>query len=502
MLCYRLTRYLILSVLTLGFLTSCSDDPAAPIDEGNNGTLLLSRISAAMVTGGSETISIITDAPPGKHKSCTVLCSDPDVASVTSTDSTFTVTGVAVGNCVVTVESTDGCLRSMPVQIYDPTVIDTGELLVTYTDEFLHIYSWAAGIGCSLWKPIPPEGFYEVGWYLGGYSFDPNGQDAVMVVKAKPGSDAVAFSESFETVLTYNCYWYRPIPPTGYKTLGMVVTRGDPPNSIACIRDDLTMFGASTSTPIYTFYAYDTDWSFWGIEQPDAGPHTSAYLAPGAFLHYPGLTPPTLDPTLNVLKVELPQLAEAPAQLFMPTLTSYQSPPTETAPRFARAMLVPCTAVRDAQYENDMPWRIANSPFYRLERQVYYKLLYHNYNQTSEVQTNTVTIRSGVTTTESASFHQNTGVSIAVETGIDIKFFSSKVTTTLSLEMGYETQTAVAELEEKEVSTSINTAAGKAAALWQEFNRFVLYRHDGTELQPVSAWEFGIDSYVTDEYPN
>lgn len=203
-----------------------------------------------------------------------------------------------------------------------------------------------------------------------------------------------------------------------------------------------------------------------------------------------------------MLNVELPLLAEAPAREFAPTLRGYASPAPETAPRFACAMLVPCNVVRDEEYADDMPWRVANSPFYRLERQVYYKLLYHNYNQTSEVQTNQVTIRSGVSTTESESFHQNTAVGVSFETGVDIKIFSSKVTTTISLEMGYDSQTSVTELQEREVATSINTAPRKAAALWQEYNRYVLYRHDGTELEPVSAWSFGIDSYVTDEFPD
>lgn len=500
----RLSVFLISLMMSVGLLAGCSDDdPVEPTVEVSDDALLLSRISAAMVAGGSETVKILENGTPVSRAGYTIASSDPGVASVTSTDTTLTVTGVDVGRCTITVESADGRTRSMPVQIYDPQVIDTGELLVTYTDEFEYVNQWDAGIGCRLWNPVPPAGFHAVGSYLGLWGVDINGQQAAMVVQAKSGSDAIAITDEFEQVLNYSdrIFW-RPIPPEGYKALGMMATFQVAPNPVACIREDLTMTAAATETPIYTFFAYDTHWSWWGVEQPDAGPHASAYLAPGTFLYEPGETPPTVNPMMNVLKVELPLLAEAPAQEFVPKLTGYASPPAETVPRFARAMLVPCTAVRDAAYDDDMPWRIANSPFYRLERQVYYKLLYHNYNQTSEVQTNSVTIRSGVTTSESQSFHQNTGVSIAMETGVDIKFFSSKVTTTISLEMGYESQTSVSELEEKEVSTSINTAPGKAAALWQEFNRYVLYRHDGSQLQPVTAWEFGIDSYVTDDYPD
>ena len=171
-------------------------------------------------------------------------------------------------------------------------------------------------------------------------------------------------------------------------------------------------------------------------------------------------------------------------------------------PILSREMLVPCTIVRDPLYAGNFFWRISNSPFYRLERQVYYKLLYHNHNQTSETQTNSVLIRSGVTTEESNSYWEETSISVTAEAGISIKAFEAKVSTTVSRAFGYETTTSVAELNEKEISSSINTPAGKAAALWQRYNRFVLKRHNGTRLEPVSAWEFGIDSYVTDEYPH
>ncbi|MFO7653186.1 MAG: Vps62-related protein [Candidatus Krumholzibacteriia bacterium] len=493
---------LLAAALVLAALAGCGgDDPTAPPLEG--GDLLLSRTSVAVVPGGSETVAIVVSGLGGAREACTAVSSDPGVATVVAADSTLTVTGVAVGACTVTVTSQGGLTRSLPVQVYDPTVIDTGELLITFTDEFSHITTWAAGPGCSIWRPVAPEGFHALGSHLDTYTANPNGQRGVMVVKAKPGTNAIAFTDTFELMLNYSSreFW-RPVPPAGYVALGMVVTHWTSPDSVACIRADLTVPAAASPTPLYTFNAYSTDFSWWGVEQPNSGPHGGAYLAPGTFFYEPGLSPPTLDPVLHILNVELPLLAEAPPQEFAPTLAGYASPPQQTAPRFARAMLAPCTIVRDAQYADDMPWRIANSPFYRLERQVYYKLLYHNYNQTSEVQTNSVTLRSGASVTQSEAFHVNTGVSIAFETGVDIKMFSAKVTTTVSLEMGYETQTSVSQLEEKEVQTSINTAPGKAAAMWQEFNRYVLYRHDGTTLEPVSAWEFGIDSYVTDEYPD
>lgn len=113
-----------------------------------------------------------------------------------------------------------------------------------------------------------------------------------------------------------------------------------------------------------------------------------------------------------------------------------------------------------------------------------------------------MTIRSGVTTSESERFWEETSISISAEAGVSFSIFSGSVSATVSRTFGYETQTSISELEETEVSSSINTPPGKAAALWQKYNRFVLKRHNGTELEPVMSWEFGIDSYTTDEYPD
>jgi hypothetical protein len=133
---------------------------------------------------------------------------------------------------------------------------------------------------------------------------------------------------------------------------------------------------------------------------------------------------------------------------------------------------------------------------------VFYKRLFHDYNKTSLVQPHQVAMTSGVTTAETNTFRESTNVTISVETGIELKeIFSAKVTATASREFGYESQTSISELQQKEVTTTIHTAPGKAAALWQQYNRYVLYRHEGAALTAVTAWQFGIDSYVTDEYP-
>jgi hypothetical protein len=205
---------------------------------------------------------------------------------------------------------------------------------------------------------------------------------------------------------------------------------------------------------------------------------------------------------MNVLNVKLPMLAETPYQQYAPRLTGFDPPPDETVPILAREMLVPCTIVSDPLYGNNQMWRVTNSPFYRLERQVFYKLLYHNHNQTSITQHNSYTRRYGVTSTESEEFWNETSISVTVEAGISIKMFEAKVSTTISKSFGYSTMTSVSELEESEYQSGVDVLPGKAVAIWQRWNRYVLKRHNGTSLEPVKAWEFGINSFITDEYPD
>jgi hypothetical protein len=288
--------------------------------------------------------------------------------------------------------------------------------------------------------------------------------------------------------------------------LGSVVAPDNQPPALGdyvCVREDLTTFGSAGS---FIWNDNDTgmpyDLGCWKIYPPESGPHDFAYLETGTFVAWNYWNPPESHQVMNVLKVELPMLSEAPYQTYIPKLDSYDSPPEETVPLLGKAMLSPCTIVNDLLYANNIHWRVANSPFYRLERQVFYKLLYHNYNQTSELQNNQVTIRSGVTTEESQSYWEETSVSVTAEGGVSIGFFSGNVSATVSTSFGYSTQTSISELQETEITSSINTAPGKAAALWQKYNRFVLKRHNGTDLEPVAVWEFGIDSYLTDEYPD
>jgi len=518
----------VLTVFAVCFIGGCGkESPTNSLPPPDQSTLLLSRLSVSVVPGGSETIAICATDQGGSTDNCTITCSAPGVATATISDSTITITGVTYGTANVTVTSGSGMTRTIPVQVYNQYILDTGELFVTFIDSFTYL----TGNYIRWYHPVVPEGFHALG-SLVTYSnpvSSPDGKKAMMLVKAKNGSDALEWPVEYELLVRHETYlgpdphnlfnglWdivgtWRPIPPDGYVALGCAVTgrrlsipitsplpdcQTPPLDYIVCVREDLTV-DAEIGTEIWSDNV--PRYGYWTIDQPDAGPHEYCYLVTGTIFGWDQDNPPAYSDVLHVLKVELPMLAEAPYQSYVPQLTSYEEPSPESAPMMAKAMLVPSTIVNDLQYSGNLRWRIANSPFYRLERYVFYKLLYHNHNTSSQPQTNSVTIRSGVTTTESSTFWTETGVSITREAGVNIEFVEGKVSTTVSLKFGYSTQTSVSELQETEYSTSVNTAPGTAAACWQKYNRYVLFRHNGVNFEEVYAWEFGIDSYLVDDY--
>ncbi len=505
------------AVLLIAIICGC-DKSSTRSEGGGQSSILSSLICVSVIPGGTETIEITAVDPNGLPDTFEAICDDPDIATVMQDDSSIHITGVSYGTTAVTVMSGSGQTKSIPVQVYDHYVLDVGELLITFVD--IYQYRWRdQGSGCvhdgSFYHPVTEDGFRALG-SLGfpGYS-NPDGNYAMMVVKEKDGSDALAEPVDYSLLWFYRVgfmfydtvatFWI-PIPPDGYMAMGIVAQTGPEKPSLSdvvCVREDLTTPGDAGSF-IWNDDESGMPWDLgcWKIYPPEAGPHSMAYLETGTFVAWNYWHQPEFHQVMNVLKVELPMLAEAPYQTYVPQLNGYDTPPEETVPLMARAMLAPCTIVNDVIYGDNVQWRIANSPFYRLERHVFYKLLYHNHNQTSEIQTNSVLIRSGVTTTESETFWEETSVSVTAEAGVSIGFFSGRVSATVSTSFGYETQTSISELDETEVTSSINTAPGKAAALWQKYNRFVLKRHNGTYLEPVAAWEFGIDSYTTDEYPD
>jgi hypothetical protein len=513
--------YLLL-FLSITIVPGCKKSSTEPEPAGEDKSeLLVNSLSVALVPGGEQTVIVTAFDKDGNPGGFSVSSENSGIASVSKSDSIFTITGVDYGSTTITVTSFSGKSQEIPVKIYNPKILETDELLITFSQTFDLIGSlgFPFSTAGSFYNPVSTtDGFKPLGSLCISGTDNPDGTHGVMLVKAKDGSDALAAPVDYTLLwasdATGGISLWVPVPPDGYKAMGLVAHSGTFPvkpslDAVVCVREDLTVPGDAgeivyqASNPFLSGVPYFRSWK---IEPPISGPHENAYLSTGTFIAAIGSSsypdPPSANPVMNVLNVQLPMLTETPYQQYVPKLTSFDPPPEETVPILARSMLVPCTIVNDSLYAGDPSWRFSHSPFYVLERQVFYELRYHNYNQTSVLQHNSYTKKYGVTTTESQKFWSETGVSVSVEGGISIGIFSGKVTATVSTSFGYSTMTSVAELQEDDYTSSIDSPPGKAVAIWQRYNRFVLKRLNGTSLEPVAVWEFGINSFVTDEYPD
>jgi len=509
-----------LIVFTLIFIgcksTSTEPEPGPPPEDKSE--FLLYSLYISLVPGGTEAVTVKSKDEDGNLESFSVTSDDPAVATAAvDNDSNFTITAVAYGKTNLKIVDASGDEKNLPVQVYDPETLDTGELLIKFTTEFR--WRWDdSGSGAfmdgSFGHPVPPDGFFALGSLAQRGYADPSGKEGVMVVQAKEGSDAIAHPVDYTKIWDDSgsgadddgSIW-RPVPPDGYVAMGLVAQRGYGKPSlqdVVCIREDLT-YEAEAGGTIWVDIGSgaDDDFECWPIIPPGgSAAHENAYMYTGTFCAMRNYGHPDFAelPCMHVLNVTLPMLAKTDWRTYTPKLTGYDLPPEWTVPLMAKQMLIPCTMVNDLGLNLNARYGI--SPFYVLERQVVYKRMYHNINQTSVLQQAAYTKTAGVTRTQSETFKLETCVEISVNAGMTVDGGSMGGSCTVSMTFGYETMRSVSELQEQSAETHVDAPPGKAVALWQRYNHFVLKRHRGTELETISAIDFGIWSFTEDQYPD
>ena len=534
--CYATALYLLLLFLALAIVSGCDKEPADqepdPVSRYDP-ELLVSSLSLALVKEGIQEITVTALDDDANPEDFRVTSGDEGIATVTKSGTTLTVTGVDYGKTTLSITSSSGKKRDIPVNIYNHRIIETDELIVTFLQNLEFIYRRSVGF----YHPVDTDGFHPLGSYAGTYfgSGVTTGNAGVMGVKAKEGYDPnnppinhpvdyTAVIHLRDDDVVHKASIWRPIAPEGYVALGHVITRGfnikPALTAIVCVREDLTIKGTvADNHKVRASDTYTTTWPFtttrvwaaWDIEGPVASFHENAYLPAGTFVSAnSGSTSnpsrPINDPGVNVLKAKLPMLTEeTPFEEYVPRLTGRETPPEYTSPVLAREMLVPANTIRDPYYValDKEDKRIADSPFYRLERQVFWKKIHFVNNTTNIVQNGDYKIIHGITLSESEKSWQESGIEISAEAGVSIKGVDAKVTTTVSRSMGYETMTGISRLEHSERSVDFRVSPKKAGALYQKYNRFVLRRHseDGKSLSVACTWDIPEISYVIVEYP-
>ena len=395
------------------------------------------------------------------------------------------------------------------------TQVQFGELILAFTNQFTWVYN-DKGSGATqdggFWQPNPPEGFQILGTYaINNYSdVETDGNQWALCVKAAPGSNApLANPTDFELIWNdhgsggdHDGSCWRPKAPNGYVALGDVMVTGyNKPalSTVVCVRKDLT----ATASAGQQIWCDKKSGAKMDIDVFSLTPNSSIYTSPtngyfavNAFVaNNTYATPgPASLPEMNVLNLPFPVSESAdPAA---PVLTSKNMPPNISGKTIDRITTVPFTAIKDTG--RTVQWQVQNSPFYFLERAVYYQLEIFDNNTTSVDQTVSRTVTTGVSQSESTTFSVTTGISVTVESGVSF-LAEASVSATVSVEMGYETSTNVEVFKEVSIERSLVTPPGKAGALWSLGYNLNLLRADQT--QAGATLPFDVDSFVQSEYP-
>jgi hypothetical protein len=508
---------------------------------GPPGELTFDKISLATFAGASETVKVTATDASANPVAWTAQSENPAVAKVLQTGSQITVTGVGLGRTQLTVRTSTGVERTLPVRVYDPRVLGVGirddatgeipeEIQIKYVDQFTCRWTDAhagANIHASFYHPAIPAADLANGWRalgslgVGGALECPsvNGQQWMMVVRTNPEVTVPGRLPPLKLPLRYESEWndagtggavmfgafWTPICDAGYVAMGTVVTGGstsagrNPPplGDTTCVRNDLTKAAQATAL-IWKDEGTGGDVKFQGSFSMEAQNNaaindSTAYLTTGTFVTRGQLRSCPSDPrncwtlpglgshaVMNTLAVDLPMLIDTPKGSTIPRLTEYVAPPAETEPVMTKAMLVPFTAIGSGtEYSNrTRHWMVNNSPFVRTERVLRYKLLQHMYNNTSVAQEMRTTFEKGVTTERSTTMSHTAGISITGEGGVKFLGTGGSISATVSYQFGYQTQTSVAEFYSVQKTVTTTVPPYKAAAAWLASSNIVVKLHN------------------------
>lgn len=287
-------------------------------------------------------------------------------------------------------------------------------------------------------------------------------------------------------------FLWRPVPPPGYVALGDVWGAWQsPPDASAlglvCVRRnhggrDYVRQGEHGRTPLRALHP---NMAAWPITPPlfPADDTTERLLLPAGTFSCGPNTPH--GPTHVTWVLDLPAVVDSTGYDPDLRLDSY-NPPAPRSVVTDRTVTVPYVMVTDnARPES---WKVANSPFYRVQRRRQFDLIRHvdfrgqGGGQISEE------VEQGVSRERSSEFSTTTGLTVGVSVGVEAsaKPFGVGATTTVetsvstSIELGYARRYGVTTFEHKRVGVSYDVPAGHAGALWSDTHELVPVRRDGT----------------------
>lgn len=366
---------------------------------------------------------------------------------------------------------------------------------------------WGSGANTnfSSWKPVCPPGFHSLGDYAKTEYGEPT--KPMIVVKAIQ-NDAIAYPQDYNLVwgdwksgADMDGSFWEPVPPAGYEALGFVAMGNhNKPNrdAIVCIRKDLVTL-ANVGSQIWGDWGSGakSNITLWNIV-PTSPPVDSkiTYITSGSFCGHSSYDTLNSSSVAYALAVELPtdmKLVDPP----LPVLTGTNQPSSEPPKQLESVSYLPCTMVNDEAYKNSLEKQIVETPFYRLEKYVFYKLQSFDTNsgEGGEVSFSSTI---GISETEQKTITNTIGISMtagyssaSVSGGPS---FSMTLSYSFALSQSYSTTVTRSETR----SRKYNIPRNGAGALYSRAYEFHLKRADG---RVIKTWQLPLDSYHFAVYP-
>jgi len=325
---------------------------------------------------------------------------------------------------------------------------------------------------------IPSQAPISSGFYiLGNYWDKPRWH--ILVRETKSG--ALARPTGFTKVasMSHGMAFYKPIAPSGYTALGVYPGLANTPPKISeatCVKNAYVHSGKPGPTQAHGIYPVFSRETRFG--------ERNLLLAPNCLMHGPA--------TENAYVLSLPLGAHNGPDPQAPFLNSNKKPEDET-PVSKSWAYIPCVAVVDKG--KTLEWQLDNSPFYRLVRERYWRLIVHRDQTDSDSPgQDSRSVQTGISETTTNSFHQKYGVSFGYKVGAKggipgVVEGSSEFSANFSYEWGYTTTESINKFQNVTDTHWLNTPPRKASALWNECHRFILERADGSVVteEPMFA---------------
>jgi hypothetical protein len=410
-----------------------------------------------------------------------------------------------------------------------------GELFITHVENFTwHWDDEGSGgkLAVSFWHPNAPtipEGYKALGTVAlpawGSDNLPTNSSHKVkehtvaVCVRENPDVPSPDGKPALADPVDYAWVWsdkgtgskyaealWRPVAPEGYVAMGLVASKDSydkpPLDAVTCVREDLTYRAEASEKPVYkdTGTGGKHDLSVWRNSVPskyvDSRDSARVLLSPNTYTAHTSYDRPRHLPDMHVLCLPLPsEKSKTPTR---PALEDRDRPAGQTPEALVGTVWVPFTAVKDEDRSTE--WKLANSPFYRIERKVSWSLLSFINNDTDTAQSVTDTVTTGIEKETIDTFSVNTGFSYSGNGGFSIGVISASVTTTFSLELGFSRSKSSKELESHSVARTLQVPAKHAGAMWVGTSTLQVTRGDKSLVaEPLI---FHDNNFHYDQFPD